>query len=324
MAQKLAKLGVKTLTDLWFHLPYRYEDRTKVWPIASLLAGQSATVQGEIISSSISQGQRKMLTVFIRDNSASLTLRFFHFTAAIHNNFQHGKKNIAFGEIKKGMSGLEIIHPEYKISANETSLSIAETLTPIYPTTEGLRQATLRSIVEKALVLLDESSLEELMPSGLYDNQLTLVDALHILHNPAPGINLSQLEQHQHPAQQRLILEELLAQNLSMLAVRSKLQQDNTYSLSLSQKLKPKLLKALPFSPTKAQLRVVADIEADLQKNKPMMRLVQGDVGSGKTLVAALSALHAIEQGYQVALMAPTEILAEQHALNFTTWFAPA
>jgi len=323
MAEKLEKIGLSTVQDLLFHLPLRYEDRTRIWPIANAMPGQHLTIQGEVLNSSISFGKRRMLTVKISDNSGSATLRFFNFNAAMKNSLSEGKQVKAYGELKRGKFGLEIIHPDYKVFSEPTELSVEETLTPVYPTTDGLRQLTLRNLTDQALSLLDKAAVSELLPDGLYDRQMTLAQALHIMHRPTPDVSLDQLEEGKHPAQHRLILEELLAQNLSMLAVRSKSQQHDAWSLPACDMLKKKLLDSLPFSPTGAQQRVVTDIETDLAKSHPMMRLVQGDVGSGKTLVAALAALRAIEHGYQVALMAPTELLAEQHAINFANWLNP-
>ncbi len=323
MAEKLEKIGLNTVQDLLFHLPLRYEDRTRIWPIANAMPGQHLTIQGEVLNSSISFGKRRMLTVKISDHSGSATLRFFNFNAAMKNSLSEGKQVKAYGELKRGKFGLEIIHPDYKVFSEPTELSVEETLTPVYPTTDGLRQLTLRNLTDQGLSLLDKAAVSELLPDGLYDRQMTLAQALHIMHRPTPDVSLDQLEEGKHPAQHRLILEELLAQNLSMLAVRSKSQQHDAWPLPACDTLKNKLLDSLPFSPTGAQQRVVADIETDLAKSHPMMRLVQGDVGSGKTLVAALAALRVIEHGYQVALMAPTELLAEQHAINFADWFNP-
>ncbi|GAB3529223.1 ATP-dependent DNA helicase RecG [Photobacterium alginatilyticum] len=323
MAEKLEKIGLNTVQDLLFHLPLRYEDRTRIWPIASAMPGQYLTIQGEVLNSNISFGKRRMLTVKISDSSGSATLRFFNFNAAMKNSLSEGKQVKAYGELKRGKFGLEIIHPDYKVFSEPTELSVEETLTPVYPTTDGLRQLTLRNLTDQALRLLDKAAVSELLPDGLYDRQMTLAQALHVMHRPTPDVSLDQLEEGRHPAQHRLILEELLAQNLSMLAVRSKSQQHEAWPLTASDSLKTRLLDSLPFSPTGAQQRVVADIETDLAKPHPMMRLVQGDVGSGKTLVAALAALRAIEHGYQVALMAPTELLAEQHAINFANWLNP-
>jgi len=323
VAEKLAKIGIKSVQDLLFHLPLRYEDRTRIYPIANVHSGLWAAVQGKIMSVDTIFGRKKMLTVKISDGNGTLTLRFFNFTAGMKNNFSEGKQIYAYGEIKRGTYGLEIIHPDYKFFSPSMTPNIEQNLTPIYPTTEGLRQNTLRNLSEQALKLLADSAIEEALPSGLYDNQLTLTQALSTIHRPPPNINIDDFDNGKTPSQQRLIIEELLAQNLSMLAVRSKGQQDAALPLTAKGTLKEKFLAQLPFTPTHAQYRVVQEIESDLLSPHPMMRLVQGDVGSGKTLVAALSAVKVIEQGYQVALMAPTELLAEQHAMNFTNWLEP-
>ncbi len=323
VAEKLEKVGLHTVQDLLFHLPLRYEDRTRVYPIVQVHHGLWAAVQGKVMAVDTLFGKRKMLTVKISDGNGTLTLRFFNFTAAMKNNFAEGKFVHAYGEIKRGNQGLEIIHPDYKFFAPAQKPDVEPNLTPVYPTTEGLRQLTLRNLTDQALALLEKSAVQELLPSGLYDQQMTLAQALKIIHRPSADIDLRLFEQGRHPAQVRLIMEELLAQNLSMLAIRSQGQQDVALPLTPVHQLKQQLLAQLPFSPTKAQQRVVAEIEADLEKPHPMMRLVQGDVGSGKTLVAALAAVRAIEHGYQVALMAPTELLAEQHALNFAQWLEP-
>ncbi|PTB32273.1 ATP-dependent DNA helicase RecG [Photobacterium phosphoreum] len=323
MAEKLHKIGLNNVQDVLFHLPLRYEDRTRIWPINRVAPGQYLTVQGEVSHCSIQFGKRKMLTVKIGDGTGSVTLKFFNFNASMKNSFSDGKQVKAYGEIKGSQFGLEIIHPDYHLFSEPTALSTEETLTPVYPTTDGLRQTTLRNLTDQALRLLEKSAVTELLPAGLYDQQMTLAQALQVMHRPTPDISLEQFDAGKHPAQKRLILEELLAQNLSMLALRSKGQQHQSWSFAPQDTLKQQLLASLPFTPTGAQQRVVADIEADLGKSQPMMRLVQGDVGSGKTLVAALAALRAIEHGYQVALMAPTELLAEQHALNFAQWLNP-
>lgn len=321
VAEKLEKVGLCSVQDLLFHLPLRYEDRTRIYPIVKLHSGLWAAVQGKVMNVDTVFGKRKILAVKISDGNGTLTLRFFNFTAAMKNNFAEGKIVHAYGEVKRGNYGLEIIHPDYKFYAPNQPADIEPSLTPVYPTTEGLRQLTLRSLTDQALALLDKAAVQELLPNGLYPQQIALAQALHIIHRPTPDIDLTQFDEGKHPAQVRLIMEELLAQNLSMLAVRSKGQQDVAIPLAHIDKFKQKLLAQLPFSATNAQVRVVNEIEQDLVKPHPMMRLVQGDVGSGKTLVAALAALRAIEHGYQVALMAPTELLAEQHAVNFALWF---
>lgn len=322
-AGKLAKLGLETIQDLLLHLPLRYEDRTRLYPINDLLPGIYATVEGEVLRSDISFGRRRMLTCQISDGTGILTMRFFNFNAAMKNSLATGRRVTAYGEIKRGNHGAEIIHPEYRIQGETSEVELQESLTPVYPTTEGVRQATLRKLTDQALALLDTCAIAELLPPELSGGLMSLPQALHTLHRPPPDIQLADLELGKHPAQKRLILEELLAHNLSMLAVRAGAQSYQAQPLLPDDRLKNRFLAQLPFSPTGAQTRVVADIEADMQKDFPMMRLVQGDVGSGKTLVAALAALRAIAHGKQVALMAPTELLAEQHANNFRQWFEP-
>ncbi|TVU61410.1 ATP-dependent DNA helicase RecG [Vibrio atlanticus] len=321
VAEKLEKVGLNNVQDLLFHLPLRYEDRTRIYPIVKLHAGLWAAVQGKVMHVDTIFGKRKMLAVKISDGNGTITLRFFNFTAGMKNNFAEGKQVHAYGEIKRGNMGLEIVHPDYKFFAPRQQPDVEANLTPVYPTTEGLRQVTLRNLTDQALELIDKAAVNELLPSGLYDHQITLAQALHTIHRPPPGIDLELFDDGKHPAQLRLIMEELLAQNLSMLSVRSKGQQDKAMPFPAAGNLKDKLLAQLPFSPTNAQVRVTKEIEADLEKPHPMMRLVQGDVGSGKTLVAALAAVRALEHGQQVALMAPTELLAEQHAINFANWF---
>ncbi|WP_279024684.1 ATP-dependent DNA helicase RecG [Gibbsiella quercinecans] len=322
-AGKLAKIGLETIQDLLLHLPLRYEDRTRLYPINDLLPGIFATVEGEVLRSDISFGRRRMLTCQISDGTGILTMRFFNFNAAMKNSLAAGRHVTAYGEIKRGNHGAEIIHPEYRIQGDHSDVELQESLTPVYPTTEGVRQATLRKLTDQALALLDTCPIAELLPPELSAGLISLPQALDTLHRPPPDIQLADLEQGKHPAQRRLILEELLAHNLSMLAVRAGAQRYQAQPLLPDDQLKTRFLAQLPFSPTGAQQRVVAEIEADMQNPFPMMRLVQGDVGSGKTLVAALAALRAIAHGKQVALMAPTELLAEQHANNFRQWFEP-
>ncbi|WP_220768585.1 ATP-dependent DNA helicase RecG [Shewanella sp. MBTL60-007] len=323
MAERLAKLGITTVQDLLFHLPLRYEDRTQVYPIASLYPGSYGTIEAVIQSSQIIQGRKRMLTCTVRDDSGSLTLRFFNFSVAQRNGLEIGMTIRAYGEIRRGKHNAEIIHPEYKLIAPGEDLQLSDTLTPVYPTTEGLKQASWIKLTEQALAMLDNGGLHELLPPHLQPNNLDLKQALQILHRPNNQISLFELEQGTHPAQQRLIQEELLAHNLSMLRLRQRSNRDSAVSMHATGQLLNPFLASLPFKPTGAQQRVVADITQDLAKHEPMMRLVQGDVGSGKTLVAALAALQAIESGYQVAMMAPTELLAEQHAINFSAWFEP-
>ncbi|QIZ78947.1 ATP-dependent DNA helicase RecG [Ferrimonas lipolytica] len=323
LAEKLARIGVRTVQDLLFHLPMRYEDRTQLWPVASVLPGQHATVEGEVADAHVSYGRKRMLSVTLVENSGTVVLRFFNFAAAQKDGFKVGTRVRAFGEIRAGMKGAEIIHPEYHILGERTHPLLEDALTPIYPSTEGLKQAGLRKLTTEALLLLKHHNLPELLPDGLYPNQLSLTAALHYVHRPDPDANQQQLLDGQHPAQQRLVMEELLAQNLSMLQLRQQCGGQHALPQQVDPQLEHRFLAQLPFTPTNAQTRVLADIRQDLAQSEPMMRLVQGDVGSGKTLVAALAALTAISNGHQVALMAPTELLAEQHAIAFRNWLEP-
>ncbi|MGL4251027.1 MAG: ATP-dependent DNA helicase RecG [Aeromonas sp.] len=323
MQEKLERLGLATVQDLLFHLPLRYEDRTQVWPIGDLPPGLHGAVEGEIQDTQLVMGRRRMLVCRISDGTGTLTLRFFNFTAAQKNSLAVGRLMRCFGEVRPGKYGLEMAHPEYRLLGEEQAGQTEEALTPVYPTTEGLRQLTLRNLTDQALAQLDLYGVEELLPAGLYPHQIELATALKLLHRPPPSVALPLLESGQHPAQQRLALEELLAHNLSVLKVRAQAQTQLARVLTPAPALVEQLLGALPFSPTGAQHRVVAEISRDLQQSHPMMRLVQGDVGSGKTLVAALAALQAIGNGCQVGLMAPTELLAEQHAINFAKWLEP-
>ena len=304
-------------------MPLRYEDRTRIYAIADLMPLMHGTVLGEVVSSEIQLGRRRSWLVKIKDGSGYLTLRFFHFSAAQKNAVTPGVLLRCFGEAKRGPRGLEMLHPEYRLHNDELLTEVSETLTPVYPTTEGLRQATWRSLTDAALQHLLRSQPDEYLPASQTQHSWSLTEALTYIHRPPPDASLQLLELGKHPAQQRLIIEELVAQQLSMHKLRSQGQQQQAIALQIDPSLQQRFLSALPFAPTGAQQRVTAEIRHDLGQTLPMLRLVQGDVGSGKTLVAALAALTAIGNGYQVALMAPTELLAEQHAANFARWFTP-
>jgi len=324
LAEKLEKIGLLSVQDMLFHLPLRYEDKTRVTTVRDLLVGTSTNIIGEITDNQITHGKRRMLVVTLHDGTGSIQLCFFSFSASQKNSLAIGKTIRCYGEVKRGPRGYQIVHPEYKSLDDDIALTpVEETLTPVYPSTDGLRQVSLRSLTEQSLIRLQRGQVEELLPATIFNEQYSLSEALTIIHRPPPDVSVEQLEQGRHPAQQRLIKEELLAHNLSMLKLRQNSDVHDAVSLLGDDKVNQKFLDSLPFSPTNAQTRVVDEIKTDLAKAQPMMRLVQGDVGSGKTLVAALAALTAISQGYQVALMAPTEILAEQHAINFANWFTP-
>ena len=324
MASKLEKIGLVSLQDLLFHLPLRYEDRTRITAVRDLMPGIFTNIIGEVTDNQIIQGKRRMMLVTINDGSGSINLRFFHFSASQKNNLAIGLSIRCYGEINRGMRGFEMVHPEYKALDQDQPLTpVDETLTPVYSTTDGLRQISLRNLTEQALNRLQRGKVEELLPAQICHQQYDLAEALALIHRPPPDTSVALIENGKHPAQLRLIKEELLAHNLSMLKLRASSDHHPAVSLAIDQQLEKKFLSSLPFSPTGAQARVTGEIRNDLLKQMPMMRLVQGDVGSGKTLVAALAALTAIGQGFQVALMAPTEILAEQHAINFHHWFEP-
>ncbi len=323
VAKKLAKLGLVTVQDAIFHLPLRYEDRTRIANIAMVRPGQSANLIVEVQNADIKYGRKRMLLVRTKDDSGTLTLRFFQFSAAQLKQFSAGTRLLVFGEIRHGMAGAELIHPEYEQLKPGQHVELEPTYTPVYPTTEGVYPTTLRKIIEQALGYLSEQSVEELLPESLRPHQLSLVEALQTLHHPPVESSLQALELGQHPAQQRLAMEELVAHQLSLLQLRQQRQSEGGIAIAEGSKLQEEFLATLPFEPTAAQQRVVSEIHADMAQPVPMMRLVQGDVGSGKTLVAALAALRAIEAGYQVTLMAPTELLSEQHALSFSQWLQP-
>ncbi|GAB4352964.1 MAG: ATP-dependent DNA helicase RecG [Gammaproteobacteria bacterium] len=325
VAERLARLGIHTVQDVLFHLPLRYQDRTRVLPIGGLSPGMEGVVEGEVLLAEIGFGRRRSLLVRIGDGTGSLTLRFFHFSATQHRSMERGRRIRCFGEVRRGPATLEMVHPEYRFVVAEDEADAEETLTPIYPATEGLGQPTLRRIVGAALQRLEGGALVDWLPGPLLAGQKLppLAAAVRFLHHPPPDTDLAALSEGRHPAQQRLAFEELLAHHLSLRRLRQRAVQHEAPVLRGDGGLEKRLLERLPFRLTGAQRRVVEELKADMERPHPMLRLVQGDVGSGKTVVAALCALHAIEAGYQVALMAPTELLAEQHLKNFRHWFDP-
>ncbi|WP_288131944.1 ATP-dependent DNA helicase RecG [Microbulbifer sp.] len=324
LAETLGKLHISTLQDLLFHLPARYQDRTRVVPLAGLRPGMDAVVEGEVRAADVVFGRRRSLAVRLQDTTGTITLRFFHFTAAQKSRFTPGTRVRCYGEARRGGSGLELFHPETEVLGEAISPT-AQTLTPIYPLTEGLGQGRLRALIGQGLDWLAQHQVSELLPAHLLprDLQMPLAGALFYLHQPPTDADLEQLAEGQHPAQQRLALEELLAHHLSLLELRRSASAISAPPLSPTKALERDFLARLPFSPTGAQERVGREIAVDLSQSRPMMRLLQGDVGAGKTLVAARAALQAVGAGFQCAVMAPTEILAEQHRINFCGWLEP-
>jgi len=326
LALRLHRLGVETIQDLLFHLPSRYQDRTQVMPIGALRPGDEVVVQGEVLHSEVQRGRRAMLLVRISDGTGSLTLRFFHFSAKQHEGLERGQWLRCFGEVRRGTVTLEMIHPEYKAVIAADLMDGEQHLTPVYPTTEGLHQLTLRSLTERVLERLDAAAgLQEWLPPEILQplRLPTLAEALRYVHRPPPDAPVEQLLAGRHPAQQRLAFEELLAHHLSLRQLRARVERHRAPVLTAAGTLLDGMLSRLPFQLTGAQQRVIAEIRTDLSRAHPMQRLVQGDVGSGKTLVAAAAVLQAVEAGFQAVVMAPTELLAEQHLKNFSAWLAP-
>jgi ATP-dependent DNA helicase RecG len=326
LAESLAKLGLQTVQDVLFHLPLRYEDRTRVVPIGSVRHGDRAVIEGDVQLSEVVFRRRRTLLVRLADGTGFVTLRFFHFSAAQQTQLVRGLRLRCFGEVRMGPGGLEIVHPEYRrVLPAAASEAVAETLTPIYPTTEGVQQGRLRALTELALGLLSQGAIADYVPAGVLDafDLPPLEAAVRYVHRPPPDADVAQLAEGRHPAQRRLAFEELLAHQLSLRLLRQAADRDRAWQLPRRTDLTDRCLAQLPFRLTDAQARVWAEIERDLARPHPTMRLVQGDVGSGKTVVAALAALRAVEHGAQAAVMAPTELLAEQHARNFDAWLAP-
>ncbi len=327
VAARLARLDIHSVEDLLFHLPYRYEDRTRLTPMGGVRPGQEVVIQGKIELTEVKFARRRMLLSRLSDGTGFITLRFFHFNARQQATLSRGVTLRCFGEVRRGSMGLEMAHPEYEVIESDKPLVVETTLTPVYSTTEGLHQLSLRNLTEQALTRLQRSelALRELIPVELLPSPdlPTLQEAVRFLHRPPPEVDLETLAEGKHPMQQRLVFEELLAHTLSLRQLRSQMRQHQAPALLAGGRLSETFLDNLEFELTAAQQRVIREIELDLQAAVPMQRLVQGDVGSGKTLVALMAVLHAVESGYQAAVMAPTEILAEQHYRNFVQWLSP-
>lgn len=330
VSARLAAIQLNSVQDLLFHLPLRYQDRTRISPIAACRIGAEIQVEGEVLATEVTFGRRRSLLCRIKDHSGIISLRFFHFSAAQKNALQAGTQLRCYGEVRGGKTGLELYHPEYQFLNAAQSQELTATLTPIYPTTEGLQQTRLRGLIAQALELLDTRVmltdwLPEPMRKALGFRPLS--ESIRYLHRPPVGealySNLQALALGQHPSQRRLAFEELLSHRLCLRRLRAQAEQLQAPALRPTGKLRSSFLNELPFQLTAAQSRVSAEIAQDLSQASPMLRLLQGDVGSGKTIVAALAALQAVENGFQAAVMAPTEILAEQHFLNFSRWLEP-
>ena len=319
--EKLARLGIHTPADFLFHLPLRYQDRTRVTPIGAIRPGADVVIVAQIETANIQFGRRRSLLAHVSDDTGSLTLRFFHFNQSQQRAFEPGHWIQCFGEARQGPRHIEMVHPEYRISREQPIASTEDSLTPVYPATEGVGPNLIRKLVVQ---VFDRSlsDLKELLPDEIRQQYQfsSLTDALHLVHHPQPDTNTDALMSGLHPAQQRLATEELLAHHLALSELRLHRQQLKAPAMDGHSETWKQLLPQLEFALTQAQVRVIAEVLADLKSNKPSLRMVQGDVGSGKTMVAAAAAFHGIDAGYQVALMAPTELLAEQHRKSFSKW----
>lgn len=326
-AAKIQALGIHRVTDLLFHLPLRYEDRTRIHPIGSCRPGQRVLIEGEVEHSAIIRGRRATLVVVIADGSGRMTLRFFHFRAYQQQQLSKGSRLRCFGEVRAGFQGLEMTHPSYTRLAGQGNAPIADRLTPVYPSSEGLGQSSWIRLTDQALALMrrGELALEELLPAGLLadKNAFSLTEALDYIHRPPANADVVALGMREHPAQKRLALEELLAHNLGMQKLHREQRARQAPPMLAKSGLETRFLDGLPFRLTRAQQRVSLEISNDLRKSTPMLRLVHGDVGSGKTVIAALAALRASDSGFQTAITAPTELLAEQHLRVFSEWLTP-
>ncbi|KFI23040.1 ATP-dependent DNA helicase RecG [Nitrosococcus oceani] len=325
LANRLAKLGLCKVQDLLFHLPQRYQDRTRVASIGTLQKGREALIEGEIQLCELRPGRRRSLLCSLSDGTGKIFLRFFHFSAWQQNSLTPGARVCCFGELRQGAAGLEMVHPDYRCLPEDRPTVTETYLTPVYPATEGLRQSSLRDLIQGALKDLGEEGIIDYLPSGLLEGVSlpTLNEALIYLHQPPPDAPLNLLAEGKHPAQQRLAFEELLAHHLSLRQLHLRASRLQAPLLSSEGQLQQRFLATLPFPLTAAQSQVVQEILADMAQESPMQRLLQGDVGSGKTVVAALAILQAVEAGYQAVLMAPTELLAEQHLRVLQGWFCP-
>ncbi len=317
MAAKLQQKQLYTVQDLLFHLPARYQDRTRITPIAALRVKTEAVIEGQLTAVDVIVTRRRSLLCRLQDATGVILLRFFHFSAAQQRYLTIGSTLRCYGEVRYGSYGLEFIHPEYSVRTKHALPALDQRLTAIYPSTEGISQTVWRKLCGQALQYLDNNELPELLPDT------SIKQALLYLHQPPTTANLVQLQAGQHPYQQQLAFEELVAHTLSVLTLRRRMQTLTAPALTDSTLYCARFVQQLPFTLTAAQQRVAQTIAQDLAQSQPMLRLLQGDVGSGKTVVAALAALQAIASGYQVAIMVPTEILAEQHWQTFCTWLQP-
>ena len=318
----LNNLGIFSISDAAFHLPFRYEDRSYITPITDANYQTPVLIEGEIMKSTVVFRGRRMLFSEIYDGTGKLTMRMFNFAMAQHKALEKGKMIRCYGTITPGPNGKQMIHPQYQVFEKEDSIEIEKNLTPIYPTTSGLQQNKLKKIIENSLEFCDKHNLlKEESEKKDYSKYGNLLETLKFLHKPPVETNLIELIEGKHPAQQVLIKEELVAHMLCAGILKNELEGRTGPSMTEKSLREDDFLESLPFDLTNAQNKVWKEISGDLLDKIPMRRLLQGDVGSGKTLVGALAALHAQSNDYQTAILCPTEILAEQHLTSFSNWF---
>ena len=322
VAQRLQRLGVDCIGDLLYLLPIRYEDRTEIQPLGALRPGSKVLVEGELELAEVVFRRRRSLLCRIADGTGSLTLRFFYFNNSQQKQLTRGVRVRCFGDVRAGPTGPEMVHPEYKVLSLDSDPP-DNVLTPVYPTTEGIHQQRLRQLTDQALVILENNPMTDYIRDYLTNDYPSLNDSLRFLHRPPQGSELGALINKTHPCQRRIALEELIAQRLSLRKMSLTRTKEKAFPLKDTQRLIPKLRSELPYQLTGAQELVISEIVTDLAKKVPMHRLLQGDVGSGKTIVAAIAALVAGSSGFQAGFMAPTELLAEQHFDNLTRWLDP-
>lgn len=330
VAEKLTRLDIHNIQDVLFHLPLRYEDRTRIVSIGSLHPGQQAVIEGVIEHSEVKYGGRRVrgrsgrsLLCYLSDGTGGILLRFFHFNASQQANLEAGVRIRCFGEVRAGARELEIAHPEYRRMFDNSATEVEDRLTPVYPKTDGVHQTLLRNMASQVLADLEAGAVKDWLPEAIR-KQYSFPDlqtAIRTVHQPPPDVSLQQIEDCQHPAQRRLVFEELLAHQLSLVQLRKRIQARKAQRCLLTPDAYKEFVSGLGFELTRSQQKVTAEILQDMSIATPMLRLLQGDVGSGKTVVAACAVLAAVVNGKQAAVMAPTEILALQHYDNFCRWF---
>ena len=325
--ENLAKLNISTIFDLLFHLPLRYNDRTVITNMSDITCNKELQVIGRVYNAKVVFGRRRMMTATLIDDTGEINLRFFHFSNSQLKGLADGKRVLCFGEPRRSRNRIEMVHPQYRVLQDHESVILSDRLESVYPTTKGLQQKRLQSLIEKALIWAEKNQpkFDDVL-AGMKKNSssnMSMLEMLNEVHRPHIDSDKQALFERQHPAQKRLIFDELLAHHLSIMRIRMRSDQRKGYKLISNDRFVPAFLKNLNFEMTSAQSKVLEEIKQDMSSEHPMMRLVQGDVGSGKTVVALVACLYAVENNCQAVVMAPTELLAEQHYRYFTHQLMP-